>query len=183
MVMAFEELDDTTREYMLREFEDEESSGNPYRGQNLSPQGRAAFPDLMREAIAGGTEETLARALQDARYWNRREHYVTRQGRAAQRDVNINQAAERLATSEFNTWYVRGLCRRLLDEGVSQCQAYRAAEPKWEHGECARYEGEVFDVEEIYAGHRARYWPPPGDATAVSIPFTPGCHHTIRRHA
>ena len=182
MAMVFEELDDTTRKYMLREFQEEESGGSPYRGQNLSPQGCDAFPDLMREAIVGGTEETLAHSLQDAGYWNTHEEYVTRQRKTAQRPVNMNQAAERLATSEFNTWYVRGLCRRLMDEGVTHCQAHRAAEPKWEPGDCAEHEGEVYAVPDIYAGHRTRYWPEPGDRNAVTIPYQPGCHHTIRRH-
>jgi hypothetical protein len=36
-------------------------------------------------------------------------------------------------------------------------------------------------VREIHDGHRARYWPAPGNPGAFSIPFAPGCHHTIRR--
>jgi hypothetical protein len=32
----------------------------------------------------------------------------------------------------------------------------------------------------VYDGHRARYWPTE-NPTAVSVPFGPNCHHTIRR--
>ena len=60
---------------------------------------------------------------------------------------------------EFNTWYVRGLCLRLVDEGVDLCQAYRAAESKWELAQCSEHEGQVFPVSEVLGGHRARYWP------------------------
>lgn len=180
MAMNFEELDGTTRRYMLAEFEAEESSGNPYRGKGLSPAGRAAFANLMREALRAGDDQTLIGSLSQASYWNPTETYV-RNGLERERRVNVQQAAERLGLTEFNTWYVRGLAKRLMEEGVTRCQAYRAATPKWEPGECSAHEGQIFSVEEIYRGHRARYWPEPGDDTAMSIPFGPGCHHTIRR--
>lgn len=77
--------------------------------------------------------------------------------------------------------YVRRLSMRLMEEGVEFCQAYRAAQPKWNPGECAEHEGQLFRVRDIHDGHRARYWPEPGKPTAISIPFGPGYHHTIRR--
>ena len=36
MAMRFEELDNITRLYMLNEFENEQSSGNPYKSKALS---------------------------------------------------------------------------------------------------------------------------------------------------
>lgn len=92
----------------------------------------------------------------------------------------MRQASVRLATNEFNTWYVRGLSGLLLDEGMVQCEVYRAGHPKWEPSECSKHEGEIVAVQDVYAGHRRRYWPVP-DPTAFSIPFQPGCHHSIRR--
>lgn len=180
MPMNFEELDEKTRRCMLLEFEAEEASGKAYRGRNLSAAGRTAFPALMREALKTGNEETLASALANPSQWNPTEVYV-RDGVPRTRSVNTNQAAERLAVTEFNTWYVRGLAKRLMDEGVKQCQVYRAAEPKWEPGECSMHEGQIYSVEDIYRGHRARYWPEPGNPAAFSIPAEANCHHTIRR--
>jgi hypothetical protein len=179
-MMKFEELDAKTRGYMLTEFQVEEASGNPYRGERLTPAGRAAFPDLMHQAIQSGNEQSLTTSLLTSGYWNQTEEY-TRGGIVRTRNINMQQAAEQLGLSEFNTWYVRGLSKRLTDEGVKSCQAYRGATPKWEPGDCVAHEGQVFSVAEIYKGHRARYWPKPGNPNAVSIPFTPGCHHTIRR--
>lgn len=179
-MMQFEELDEKTRASMLAEFEAEEATGNPYRGERLSAQGRKMFPELMREAIRSGNEQSLLAALSNHAFWNPTEDYE-RNGVVRTRRINVRQAAEQLSLSEFNTWYVRGLARRLIDEGVGSCQAYRASMPKWEPGECAMHEGQVYAVEEIYKGHRARYWPKPGNPGAISIPFTPGCHHTIRR--
>ena len=180
MAMKFEELDDATRRYMLDEFEKEEAGSNPYRGRGLSAVACAEFSGLMRHAIRSGNEETLIASLSNLSYWYPIETYV-RGGIKRERRVNIQQAAQRLGLTEFNTWYVRGLAKRLMDERVTYCQAYRAAEPQWEPNECSEHEGRLFLVEEIYEGHRAKYWPEPGNPSGVSIPFGPGCHHTIRR--
>lgn len=180
MRMLFEELNDETRRHMLREFTAEQASPNPYRSQTLSTAGLSVFPQLMADAIRSGNEESLMTALSNPTYWSLTETYVLK-GVMRQRKVNLQQAAERLALTEFNTWYVRGLSRRLLDEGVSSCQIYRGAEPKWAPAECTAHEGMIVHVRQIYDGHRARYWPEPGNSTAFSIPFGPGCHHTIRR--
>ncbi len=180
MAMNYEELDNRTRQSMLAEFEKEEAGGTPYRSRGLSASARAAFPDSMRQAIKGGTELSLCEALEDVRYWNPTEEY-TRADVTRVRRVNIAQSARRLALTEFSTWYVRGLGRRLLDEGVEKCQVYRGEQPKWEPGDCADHEGLIVAVKDIYDNHRARYWPEPGDETAFSIPFGPSCHHVIRR--
>lgn len=180
MEMDFEELDGTTRDWMLRQFEAEEASGNPSRSKALSPAGLDAFPDLMRNAIRTGNEVSLAADLNRPDYWDPTETYV-RNGVTRERKRNIAQAAQRLALTEFNTWYVAGLAHRLVDEGETEGQVYRAAEPKFEHASCSTHEGRVYSLADIIAGHRAGYWPEPGDPDRFSIPAGPGCHHTIRR--
>ncbi len=172
----------TSRAGMLAEFETEQRSANPFRSKALSPVGQAAFPELMRRALQAGNEESLFESLNDPKYWEPREQYE-RNGVVRERQRNIRQAAERLALTEYSTWYVRGLAARLLAEGVENCQVYRGAQPKWEPGECAQHEGTIMAVRTVYDGHRARYWPEPGNLGAFSIPFGPGCHHVIRRVA
>jgi hypothetical protein len=173
--MYFEELNSTTRQYMLDEFEQEEVGGNPYRGRLLSPEGNAAFPNLMRQAILSGNEQTLILSLTNSQYWQSVEPYSK-----GVRRINFRQQAERLGLSEFNTWYVRGLSKFLLQEDATHCQVYRAAEPKGARETCSFYEGQTFLVEEVYRGHRAQYWPV-SNPQAFSVPFGPNCHHTIRR--
>lgn len=182
MAFQFNELDAATRASMLQQFDAEEASGNPYRSAGLSALGLAAWPGLMRDAITdpNGSEETLAAALNRDDYWEPTETYV-RNGVARERNVNVEQASERLANTEFNTWYVAGLAHRLANEGVTKCRVYRAANPKWEQAECSVHEGQTYPVADIIAGHRIGYWPPPGVQDAFSIPAGPGCHHTIER--
>jgi hypothetical protein len=167
---------------MLRRFEAEESSGNPYRSEALSEAGLANWPDLMRQAITDpdGNEVTLAAGLNRADYWQATETYV-REGVSRQRRVNPIQASERLALTEFNTWYVAGLAARLQEEEEARCRVYRAGIPKWQSAACSAHEGQTYGVTEIIEGHRVGYWPPPGAHGRLSIPVGPGCHHTIER--
>lgn len=177
-MFQFEELDETTRRFMLEEFKAEES-GTPYRSPRLSPHGLQAFPTLMEEAIRSGNEETLSKALSNPSYWNPHGPYI--RANTGQKPINPVEAAEVLAITEFNIWYVRGLAKRLLEEGEHSCQVYRAAPAKEPRGECLKHDGKTYPLQDIYDGHRARYWPKPGKPGALSIPIGPNCHHTIRR--
>lgn len=82
----------------------------------------------MRQTITdpAGSEVTLAAAMNRHDYWQANGTYI-RNGAAHQRRVNVAQASERLATTEFNTWYVAGLAARLHDEGKTHGRVYRAA--------------------------------------------------------
>ncbi|MEO6521689.1 MAG: hypothetical protein ABIN91_08425 [Mucilaginibacter sp.] len=178
--MNYEELNPSTREYMLNEYIFEIESGNPYLSKALSPLGLEVFPDLLKVAIIGGTPDTLYESILDPAYWMATESYTT-QGVQKERKRNIPQTAQRLALTEFSTFYVKGLAKKLLDEGITHCEVYRGAIPKWEPGDCAEHEGLIVEIESIYHNHRKRYWPEPGNKDLLAIPFGPGCHHLIRR--
>ena len=176
----FEELTEETRCVMLKEFLAEENGGNPYRSKILSREGLLAYPEIMHKALLQGSEETLAVELSRPEYWLPYTTYQ-RSGKLFKRSVNFEDAARRLAITEFNTWYVCGLASRLLNEGVEECEVYRAEIAQEPRDECLTHEGARYLVQAIYEGHRARYWPPPGNKSALSIPAGPNCHHTIRR--
>lgn len=180
--MHYEELDDITRQYMLKEFEIELNSELAYVSKALSEIGKGQFPDLMKEAIMKGDENTLYNSIAIEKYWEPTEIYNTKTG-PKERKRNIEQSATRLATSEFSTFYVKGLAKKLLDEGEVYCEIYRGAQAKWEPGECAEHEGQTIELQTIYNNHRKKYWPEPGDKGLFAIPFGPGCHHLIRRYS
>lgn len=168
--MRFDDLDATTREYMEREFVGEQQSEPRYRPKTLSPAGLAAFPGLMLQAIRAGTDETLEASLLP-------EHMSA--------DILPKDLAWRghqLALSEFNTFYVRGLAKRLLDEGVEECEVYLGGSGRTRCRGVPNipHEGGIVKVRDVYEGHRRRYWPEE-DRGAFSVPDQGGCHHTIRR--
>ena len=179
-MLALTELDAATRGHMEAEFADELSRPDRFVPLRLTPHGRSVWPKLMGEAIRSGDDATLHAALAaDPELINRTEIYE-RNGVLRERKVNRAQAAEMLSTSEFNTFYVRGLSAKLLAEGVETVEIYRAAEPRWSAAACASHEGLVVQTRAVYEGHRATYWPEanPGE---FSVPFHSGCHHSIRR--
>ena len=108
MVMQFEELDTTTRGFMVAEFDAEQSSDLPYVSKNLSGAGQAAFVEIVRQALLDGDEVVIAEALQVENYWEPLEHYTTKTGKPATRRINIRQKSETLALNEFSTWYAAG---------------------------------------------------------------------------
>jgi len=180
LTLLLDELDTATREHMLREFTAEQSSPNPYVPMRLTPYGADIWPTLLEEAIGTGSDESLQMELRNSPgLFVGRETYF-RNGSMRERAVNHAQASEMLATSEFNTWYVRGLSAKLMAAGVPYVEVYRAANAKWQPSGCSAHEGRMVSTADVYDGHRAAYWPV-DNPTAFSVPFQPGCHHSIRR--
>jgi hypothetical protein len=181
MPLYLPDLDPRTRQYMLREF-DSEQDESPFVPVVLSAHGRRIWPTMMRNAIEFGDDETLINdLLGDPSAFTPEETY-RRQGVIRTRSIDPRQSAERLGTSEFNTWFVRGLAGRFLAEGISHVMVYRAAVPKRAPAGCTDHEGAIVPVQVVYDGHRARYWPTE-NPDAFAIPFQPGCHHSIGRVA
>lgn len=177
--MKFEELDKKTREYMLGEFQNEEKTGNPYRSESMSDEGLKNIVQLIKNAINDGTEISLASELSKTHYWN--SHTIVHRANSTYpRKINPIVAAKVFALTEFNTWYIRGLAKRLMDEGVENCEIYRAESADQPRCECSKYENQFISVKKIYDGHRAKYHPNK-NPNAFSIPSGPNCHHTIKR--
>ena len=86
--MNFTELDGTTRGWMLKCFEAEEASGDPYRSEVLTELCLMEWPGIMRQAIGDpdGSEVTLAAALNRQGYW--------RAADVRGRRVNVARASE-----------------------------------------------------------------------------------------
>lgn len=179
-MFEFEELDGITRKWMLEEFLKEESSGMPYRSNRLTDLGKDAFRKEMEKAIKEGNEDSLAKALSDSKYWLTSEAYE-RNGKICSRRINPIFAAQFLSNTEFNTWYTRGFARRLLEDGQEYCQVVRVASAIDPREECLYHENKIYKVQDIYNGHRVRYWPPPGNPNEFSIPSGTNCHHSIKR--
>lgn len=177
MPLNFTELDATTRAIMRREFDTEQSDAGRYLPTSLNAVGLAAWPGLMRAAVDSGDDATL----RDSLLQNPSFFYTSIATKKGPRLVNFDQAATRLATSEFNTLYVRGLAARLLGEEIEFVQVYRAAPATFTVASCARHEGAIARAEDVYEGHRADYHPAGGRQAVISIPFQPGCHHSIQR--
>jgi hypothetical protein len=150
-------------------------------GKALTDEGWDVFGDVMPEALAEHDDDWLYDRMDHAAYWVTR---LPRRGRGGHGwttyAVNRPEHLRRLCLGEFNVAYVRGLAQALLQRGETHAEIYRAGDAVEPRSECSSWEGSPVPLQQIIGGHRARYWPPPGDPGAWSLPTGVNCHHSIR---
>jgi hypothetical protein len=117
-------LDPCTRRFMLAELETDLASGMLYHSPQLTEQGQLHYHDLLRAAVMTGTDTSFAQALHasDAVKPPHRWQHSKEIGAS---DA-LTAATALLAEREFHRFYLRGLCRRALEQGVDALVIYRA---------------------------------------------------------
>ncbi len=123
-MLNYVNLSDDVRKLMSDEVEADIAAGKLYQSPRLGTVGWAAYPDLLRQAIASHDDRWLETELRRHGRINATETRKTKKGTATVA-VPIT-AAETLAEGEFNRYYVRGLCRFAIDAGAAEVFAYRA---------------------------------------------------------
>ena len=125
MALYYENLDDRTRQLMLEEMDYDIAHNQLHISPLLSGQGERDYPNLLREAIQNGSDETLAQSLRAHRRLIRTQPRRKPKGGYAIASTPEN-AAEMLGESEFNRYYIRALARRALEDGIPELVVYRA---------------------------------------------------------
>jgi hypothetical protein len=125
MSLNFENLDDRTRGLMLDEMEYDVAHNQLHISPFLSGQGQRDYGNLLREALQSGNDESLANSLREHRRILR-----TLPRRNPKGGYSIvatpENAAQVLAESEFNRYYIRAVARRAIEDGVAELVIYRA---------------------------------------------------------
>jgi len=120
-MFRFENLDETTRRYMLIEVEQAIATSQLHLSRRFTAQGQARYSNLLREAVHTGNEDSLSAALVHQQCFAEREPYG-----ASTRRVPIN-AILTFAEGQFNAFYMRGVCHRAIQAG-QRVEVYRAKE-------------------------------------------------------
>jgi len=110
---------------MIEELESDLKKNGLYISSRLNSLGKSEYPNLLKEAILSGNDASLATQLKNRKLLIESEPRQTKAGRSIAAAVPDN-AAETLAEGEFNRYYIRGLCQRAIDDGVSDLVIYRA---------------------------------------------------------
>ncbi|WP_373530485.1 hypothetical protein [Nostoc sp.] len=122
--MLFENLDERTRPFIRSEVELDITNSKLYISKRLSEIGGKDYVNLLKEAITSYDEAWFAQQLSLNGRINLTEQ---RKKQGGYTTVKIPEtAAETLAEGEFNRFYIRGLCLRALDDGISDLEVYRA---------------------------------------------------------
>jgi len=119
MGIYYKNLDEKTREFMLKELEMDTEQAKIYISTRLNALGQSNWVNLLKEAITNHNDDWLAHQLTVMGYMNTHE---TKKDRTVKVPLN---APETLAEGEFNRYYVRGLCARAISEGINEVVVYR----------------------------------------------------------
>jgi hypothetical protein len=122
--LKYENLTPDVRGFMVEEIKMAAADGSIYISPWLNVKGAADWAGLLQAAAEKGTDDTLAAELRMSRL----EHTAQRRkpkGGYTTYTVPVT-AAETVAEGEFNRFYVRGLCRFALANGIPALEVYRA---------------------------------------------------------
>ena len=175
MGLYYEFLDDRTRRLMLDEMNLDLSQNNLTISPYLSGQGVHDYPDLLRQALENGTDDSLAGALSRQRRLLR--SYTRRAPGGGYQNVSVpDNAADVVAEGEFNRYYVRALARRAIEDGLSEVIVVRAkpvAQPRPQSEELLET---ALDPREVLEDLRAHT----GENPRLGVPAGPGSGLTVR---
>lgn len=123
MPLYYENLDDRTRRFMREEVGLDVSEGVLYLSSRLNPSGQQDFERLLVEAVSEHDDEWLAEQLRYGDYLNSTLQRQTKKGVTTQKMPS--NAPDTLAEGEFNRFYIRGVCRVALEDGIEEIEVYR----------------------------------------------------------
>lgn len=161
--MQFINIDAQTRNFMITEVELDITQGNLYISNRLSDNGKKDYENLLKEAVLRYDEVWLAKQFC---FGERMLRFEPRGKSSAKIPKN---APETLAEGEFNRFYMRGLCCRVLKDGNHKLKVYRAKKVNTPRFESEAKIGTIVNAEILLQDLRGNI----GIDTALGLPSGP----------
>lgn len=168
MSLNYKHLDERTRALMIAEIDRDIGAGTLYLSENLTEQGCVDYSNLLRMAAQNGNDGMLAEALRSCL----RSHEKPRKlksGGYSKPPVMRSNAHEMLAEGEFNRFYIRAICLRVIEDGIKEVVVYRAKEVANPRSASEQMIGQRMSPETLLNDLRAH----PGVDTALGLPPGP----------
>ncbi len=164
MGLLYNDLDDSTRHYMIKEFDHDITNRSMYFSKRLTQDGEKVWPTILLEAISYYNDEWLKDEI------IRRSILVAFETRRSkngfsQAKVPVTAPAT-LAEGEFNRYYIRAICARAIDEKISSVIAYRARFSSTPRPESEAKIGHPYDPKFLLADLRSS----PGEEPQCGFP-------------
>lgn len=121
MSLHYKNLDERTRQFMLKEVERDIPQDKLYISPRLNELGQQNYSQLLKEAVREYDDAWFANQLRQ-RCYIKTHHGITKTGKP--RKVPVN-APDTLAEGEFNRFYMRGLSLRAIEENMAVVEVYR----------------------------------------------------------
>lgn len=161
-------LDERTRHFMVSEIDSDEASDKLYISPRLNERGKNKYYDLLREAAEEHDDKWLAERLRRGGLMKTQERRRKPKGGYTTAQVPVT-APDTLAEGEFNRFYIRGLCRRAIEDDVPELMIYRAKYVGSPRNKSEAKIGERVDPQQLLDDLRAN----PGVDTALGLPSDP----------
>lgn len=175
MALVYANLDEVTRRHMLEELERDLALRTLYISPRLTDEGAEAYPELLQEAIENHDDAWLADELRSHDYLHQVEERW--KGEAELIPARVPYiAADTLAESEFNRYYIRGLCARALAEGFSEVEVYRGKEVQEPRPASQAKIGKHFPARALLGDLRRAH----GVESVLGVPAGPNSGLTVR---
>jgi hypothetical protein len=174
-MLELHNLDERTRTLMLSEVEHDVQNNKLYISPYLSGQGQHDFLNLLQAAIQSGNDETLMQDLEQQRRIARTSNRRKPSGGFTIANVPTN-AAETLAESEFNRYYIRALCRRAIEDNQPFVIVYRAKPVRNPRPQSEEAIETTLDPAQLLEDLRAH----PGQVTELGVPGGPNSGISVR---
>ncbi len=175
MSLYYANLDDRTRQLMLEEVEYDIARNQLHISPFLSGQGEHDYANLLKEAIQNGSDESLAANLRAHRRINRALPRRQPKGGFSIAAAPSN-AADILAESEFNRFYIRGLARRAIEEGIAELVIYRAKPVQSPRPESEALIESTLSPQDLLVDLRSH----PDEPPALGVPSGPNSGLSVR---
>jgi hypothetical protein len=174
MTLNLENLNDQIRALMLAEVEHDEVSGSLYMSRRFNTRGYEVYPALLKEAIQHHDDSWLAQELSKANAFKGLEKGMA-WGKPSIGRVD-RTAHETLAEGQFNTFYMRALCRYAIEHSIPDLEIYRAGEVFHERPESQVRIGQRFSPQTLLNDLAAPF----GTPTQTGFPPEPNSTISLR---
>lgn len=175
MALQLANLDEHTRTLMVEELDIDVANGDVYLSPRLNHRGRVEYELLLRTAFLAGDDQSLADEIRSRGLLNASEQRRKPSGGFSTARVPVS-APETLAEGEFNRFYVRALCRRVIDEGVGGLEVYRAKTVSNPRSTSEAMIGRRVDADGLLQDLRTH----PGVDTSLGLPAGPNSGLSVR---
>lgn len=165
MALRFENLDDRTRVLMLDEIAMDAAEGSIYVSNYLAETGAVNWPGYLRVAAESGNDSTLESTLRNNHCFKQQVERKKPKGGYTLVSVPVT-AAQTLAESQFNMYYMRALARRAIEDH-QVLTVYRAKAVENPRPESERMIGTKLDPSEVLSVLRETH----GVEPSINIPM------------
>lgn len=173
MAFIYNDLTETTRQKMLEEVAFDENRDALYFSKRFNEEGIERYPELLKNSLSNGNEDTLADNLNSYSCFKEKEERKTNTGTKLVK-VPVT-AANTFAEGEFNRFYIRALCIIALKENKT-LTIYRARHSNNPRPESEDLIGKEVEAEKLLEDLRNNI----GVDTALGLPSGPNSGLSVK---